>query len=84
MQEEKFKLTVQSWTTRKGLVLIEGRWNGGRCPAEESTVTHARTGQPLFVNEVAIGEGPVSLVLGCGHAQPVVQELKAGDVLNGH
>lgn len=81
MEQEDFTLTIRTWEHRSGLVHIIGRWDAGSCPVQHDRVAHERTGLDIFVNEVAIGDGPVELVLMCGHAQPALRELKVGDRL---
>lgn len=81
MQQKKFALSVQSWHQKNGLVHVTGRWEAGSCPKQGEKVTHEPTGLEIFVKDVAIGDGPVELVLMCGHVQPALRELKVGDRL---
>ena len=79
MQQEDFVLTVRNWQNRNGLVHVVGRWDGGCCPRQGEKVIHEPSGLDIFVNHVAIGEGPLELVLMCGHVQPALRQLKVGD-----
>jgi hypothetical protein len=83
-QKFEFKTTTVDHAIARstGQVHISGKWLAG-CIRDGDTLTLARTGQEIVVNSVHVGTGPLEIVLRCGHVQPVLKELKEGDLILG-
>lgn len=65
-----------------GEVHIAGQWLAGSIRGGQ-TLTLSRTGEQIVVNSVRVGTEPLEIVLQCGHVQPALRAVKAGDLIVG-